>query len=152
MSEIGFVTQFPDEVVEPYTRLAARALGAPVAAFFIRRGDTLVLRCGTGLPDTLNSRRELPYFLGVNSPPRILIDDVSASPLTRDSAALEELAWKSLAVLQLGLDNGATALLCVADMHTRAWTQRDSDLLTEIAGITVIQIRHELRTRDESSR
>lgn len=143
---------FPDEAVEPYTRLAARSLGAPVAAFFIRQGDNLILRCGTGLPDTLRNHRELPYFFDTTAPPRLLIDDVNASSMTRDSAALAELGWNAIAVLQFGLDSGANAMLCVADVQPRAWTQRESELLTEIAGITVTQIRREMRTRDEASR
>jgi hypothetical protein len=63
------LADFPDEVIEPFTRLAVRALAAPVAILFLKKGtgslpdDRLVVRCGTGLPDSLSPRREIPYFL-----------------------------------------------------------------------------------------
>lgn len=146
--------QFPDEAVEPFTRLAARALAAPAAAIFLRHDDRLVLRCGTGLPEILSSGRDIPYFFkaGVNAPPRIAIEDTRTHELTADSAVLQQLAWQAIAVLQFGLDSGASALLCVADVQARAWTARESDVLMEIAGQIVLQVRRELRTRDEAAR
>ena len=158
-SVLGFA-HFPDEVVEPFTRLAARTLGAPIAALFLKKGtgkdpdDRLILRCGSGLPDALLARREIPYFFDAaeNVPPRVLIDDVTASPLTRDSSVLRDLSWQSLAVIQFGLDSGSSALLCVADVQPRAWSARESEMLMEIAGLIVLQVRREVRTRDEASR
>ena len=117
-SLFGFA-QFPDEAVEPFTRLAARSLTAPVAAVFLRQTDELILRCGTGLPEALKTERHVPGFFAANQtiPPRILIDDVRTSALTSGSATLERYAWQSIAVLQFSLENGTSALLCVADVQ-----------------------------------
>ena len=152
-SLFGFA-QFPDEAVEPYTRLAARALSAPIAAIFLRQGDDLVLRCGTGLPEVLLAQRKIPYFFraGEAVPPRVIIDNVAASALARDSNVLAQLAWQAVAVLQFSLENGTSALLCVADVQPRAWSTRETDMLTEIAGLVVLQVRREMRTRAESDR
>lgn len=144
--------QFPDEAVEPFTRLAARALGAPVAAFFLMQGNRLVLRAGTGVPEILRTQREIPFFFTSTVPPRVLIDDVRSSPLTRDSETLKQLAWESIAVLQFGVDSGSSAVLCVADVQSRSWGQREGDLLTEVAGMIIMQVRRALRAREEAAR
>ena len=145
---------FPDEAVEPYTRLAARALAAPVAVIFLHQNDKLRVRCGTGLPEMLRDQREVPFFFSATEsiPPRISIDDTRVSSLTRDSAILQQLSWNALAVLQFSLENGASAMLCVADVQPRAWSQRETELLTEIAGLIVLQVRREMRAASESAR
>ncbi|MGQ0561474.1 MAG: putative bifunctional diguanylate cyclase/phosphodiesterase [Gemmatimonadota bacterium] len=145
---------FPDEAIEPFTRLAARTLAAPMAALFLKQDDRLVLRCGSGLPELLLAQREVSGFFASKEvvPPRVLIDDTRTNPLTRDSGLLAQLAWQSLAVMQFGLDSGSSALLCVADVQARAWSQRNAELLTEIAGLIVLQVRRELGTRDEAAR
>ena len=144
---------FPDEAVEPYTRLAARALSAPVAALFLREGNRLLLRCGSGLPEVLHDQRELPYFFpdDASLPPRMAISDTSSSALTRESAVLQQLAWHAIAVVQFGLESGAVALLCVADVQPREWTPRENELLAEIAGLVVLQVRREIRARTEAA-
>ncbi|HUP90590.1 MAG TPA: EAL domain-containing protein [Longimicrobiales bacterium] len=152
-SLFGFA-QFPDEVVEPFTRLAARAMAAPIAAVFLRQGDRLILRCGSGLPEMLKTQREIPNFFaaGQTVPPRLTIDDIRNSSLTQNSEILQQLAFNAIAVLQFSLENGTTALLCVADVQPRAWTSREADVLTETAGMIVLQVRREMRARTEASR
>jgi diguanylate cyclase (GGDEF)-like protein/PAS domain S-box-containing protein len=153
------VADFPDEVVEPFTRLAARTLEAPAAALFLMKGtgalaeDRLIVRSGSGLPASLGNRFEIPCFFkpGEKVPPRVMIDDTRTHPATREAAILMELAWQSIAVIQFGLDSGGSVLLCVADFKPRAWSGRESDLLTEIAGLIVAQVRREVRMRLEAS-
>ena len=144
-------TAFPDEAVEPYARLAARTFGAPMVGIFIRQGDTLLLKCGSGLPPMDPS---VPYFFATDKPvpPRLLIEDVRGAPSIRDVTPLEQLSWRSIACIQFGLDSGGNGLLCVADVQPRMWTQREADLLVEIAGLIVMQVRRELRNREEAAR
>jgi diguanylate cyclase (GGDEF)-like protein/PAS domain S-box-containing protein len=162
LSNAGYLhglADFPDEVIEPFTRLAARTLEAPVAALFLKKGtgslpaDRLILRSGSGLPDSLPPRCEIPYFFtpGENVPPRVMIDDTRSDAATRDAAILTELNWQSIAVIQFGLDSGASVLLCVADFKPRTWSARESELLTEIAGLIVVQVRREIRMVLEAS-
>lgn len=142
---------FPEEAVEPYARLAARSFGVPMVAIFLRQGDKLFLRCGAGLPAI---EPTVPFFFAANQsvPPRVLIEDVRNDPLIHDATGLNQLAWRALACIQFGLDSGGSAMLCVADVQPRSWTTRDAELLVEIAGLIVMQVRREIGNRDEAAR
>jgi diguanylate cyclase (GGDEF)-like protein/PAS domain S-box-containing protein len=146
--------QFPDKVVEPFTRLAAHAMGAPICVLFAHEGDKLLVRTGTNIPQWLEQKREIAHFFEdpTSVSMRLMIDDVQSHELTRDSVSLRELGWRSVAVLQFGVDSGSSAVLCVADTELRKWSTRDRDVLTDITGLIVMQVRREMRAREEMAR
>jgi PAS domain-containing protein len=146
--------QFPDKVVQPFTRLAAHAMSAPICVLFAHVGDKLVVRTGTNVPEWLEQQREIAHFFDdpASVPMRLMIDDVRTHELTRDSLSLQELGWRSLAILQFGVDSGSSAVLCVADTEVRTWSNADRDVLTDITGLIVMQVRRELRAREEMAR
>jgi diguanylate cyclase (GGDEF)-like protein/PAS domain S-box-containing protein len=142
---------FPDEAVEPYTRVATAAFNAPMAAVFLRTRDQLNLRVSYGIEGERGTFAH--FFSDLQAvPPKVLISDVHNDPQVGNTETLDRLGWKAIACIQFGLDNGATGMFCVADSQPREWSERDDALLVEFAGLLVTQVRREVRTRSDSAR
>ena len=143
---------FPDDAVEPYTRVATAAFNAPMAAVFLRTRDQLNLRVSHGMEEDVRGNFA-HFFADLQAvPPKVLISDVHNDSQIGNTETLDRLGWKAVACIQFGLDNGATGMFCVADSQTREWSKRDEDLLIEFAGLLVTQVRREVRTRADAAR
>ena len=87
----------PEEPFDRLTRLAARALGAPIALVSLVDDRRQFFKSSFGLPEPWASRRETPlshsfcqHVVASASPLRI--EDAREHPLVRDNPAIAELS------------------------------------------------------------
>jgi two-component system cell cycle sensor histidine kinase/response regulator CckA len=145
-----------EEAFDRLTRLAARLLGAPVAFVALMDQDRQFLKSGSGLPEPLASRRSLPLSYAfvqqvVRSRELVVVDDARGDPLTRHNAAVRELNWVAyLGVPLVTRDGHVLGALSAVDTMPRLWSERDADLLRDLAAsvATEIELRSAIAARE----
>lgn len=128
------------------TRVAARALNAPVALVSIVDQDRQFLKSCVGVAEPWASRREMPLSHSycqhaVASPEPLVVADAREHPLLRGSAAIQDMGAIAYAgVPLLSPDGQALGTLCVIDHERREWSTDEVALLREIADAVVEEI------------
>jgi hypothetical protein len=130
------------------TRVAARALDAPVAMLTVVDEDRQYLKSCVGLAEPWASKREMPlshsfcqHVVGSGEP--LVVCDAREHPLLRGSMAIVELG--AIAYVGVGLrtaDGYEIGTLCVIDHRRREWTPEEIGLLRDIADTAEQEIQH----------
>jgi two-component system, cell cycle sensor histidine kinase and response regulator CckA len=142
----------PEEAFDRLTRLAARLLGTPVALISLVDEDRQFFKSATGLPEPLATLRTTPLSYSfcrhvVESGARLVVEDARRHPLVRTNPAVRELGWVSYAGVPLtDRDGNVVGALSVIDSSPRRWSERDLDLLTDLAAWAVSEIELRVRT------
>jgi PAS domain S-box-containing protein len=144
-------TELPDGSAdgsfERLARLASRLLNAPIALIGLVDSGRSYYRSCVGLPEPWASRGELPLSHTlcqhtVASRAALVIDDARAHPLLAASAAIDELGIVAYAGIPLvTLDDRVVGSFCVMDHRPRHWTDEQIEVLRELAGSAVSEIR-----------
>ena len=144
-----------EEAFDRLTRLAARLLGTQVALISLVEDDRQFFVGATGLAEPLASSRATPISYSfcrhvVESRARLVVEDARRHPLVRTNPAIRELGWVSYAGVPLAdRDGHILGALSVIDSMPRLWSERDLDLLQDLAAWAVTEI--ELRARSSRS-
>jgi len=145
----------PSEVLDRYTRLAARLLGVPATFLSLVDADRDFYVSHSGFAEPLATQRELrgPTFchLALVSGGPVVIGDTHADPAHRAVPTVDSLGIHAYLGIPMELDGEVIGSMCAIDFEPRVWSQRDIDILEMLAGAA----RHEmqLQTRiDESVR
>ena len=143
----------PEESFDRLTRLAARALNAPVALVSLVDEDRQFFKSCLGLPEPWGSRRESPlthsfcqHVVAGREP--VVVADARRDPRLLDNLAIRDL--KVIAYLGVPLvtsDGQAVGTLCVIDQEPRTWTTEEVDTVRDLAAavVTEIDLRSTLR-------
>jgi GAF domain-containing protein len=146
LQRTGLLDSEPDERFDGLTRVAARALHAPVALVSLIDRDRQFFKSCIGLPEPWASRRETPLSHSfcqhaVASRRALVVDDAREDPTLRDNLAIRDLDVIAYAGIPLiGQDGQAIGTLCVVDHKPRHWRVEETALLEEIATAVVAQI------------
>ncbi len=136
----------PDEAFDRLTRLAARLLGTSVALISLVEKDRQFFVSATGLSEPLATSRATPISYSfcrhvVESKARLVVEDARHHQLVRTNPAVRELGWVAYAGVPL-IDREGQVLgaLSVIDGMPRLWSERDLDLLEDLAAWAVTEI------------
>jgi GAF domain-containing protein len=135
----GLLDTPADEAFDRHARIAAEALGAPVALVSLVDEDRQFFKSCLGLPEPWATRRGTPLSHSfcqhvVASREPILIPDARDHPVLRDNLAIRDLGVVAYAGMPL-LDREGHALgtLCAIDHEPRQWSKRQVELLKDLA-------------------
>jgi diguanylate cyclase (GGDEF)-like protein/PAS domain S-box-containing protein len=130
-----------DESFDRLARLAATLLDAPLAVVSLVDADREFLLAQTGVREPFATRREWPLthslgrFAVANGAP-LVVADLRADAVLRDSPAIAELGVVAYAAVPLASESGrAIGTLAVADRTARTWSDGDLDTLQQLARI-----------------
>ena len=134
----GLLDPLPDEAFDRLTRLAALAVSAPIAAFTLVDADRDVYKAAHGLPPPLDTGRELRgrTFCQhvVSGAQALVLEDTRQWPGYRDVPTVQSLGVRAYLGVPItdaaGLCLGA---LCALDIRPHPWTDRDIEMMEELA-------------------
>lgn len=145
-----------EEPFKPVTRLAALALGTPLASVTLADGRPSAGKTRLGTPQSASDRCAVELALCeqvIESGVRLVCDDTrlglwagGGCPLGPDSVA----AWAGFPVL--GPDGRVAGALCVAGRRPRHWSARDVEVLETLADIAAGQVALQVALRHGAER
>jgi diguanylate cyclase (GGDEF)-like protein/PAS domain S-box-containing protein len=138
-----------EEVFDRLTRLAAKALEAPVSLFTLIDEHRQFCKSVVGLPDVWVSGRDSPlsysfcqHAVAMGVP--LVIEDARKHPLVRQDPATMRGVIAYAGVPLVTSDGHALGTLCVIDFQPRKWSDGEVQTLAELAAVVVTKI--ELRS------
>ena len=138
-----------EEVFDRLTRLAAKALEAPVSLFSLVDEHRQFCKSVVGLPDVWVSGRDSPlsysfcqHAVAMGVP--LVIEDARRHPLVRQDPATMRGVIAYAGVPLVTSDGHALGTLCVIDFQPRKWSDGEVQTLAELAAVVVTKI--ELRS------
>jgi PAS domain S-box-containing protein len=138
------------------TRIAAAALGAPIALVSLVTDERQYFKSCVGLPEPWAGRRETPLSHSfcqhvVTSGSPLVVDDAARHPLVCDNAAVSEIGVAAyLGVPIVTAAGQVLGSLCAIDGVPRRWSEAQVALLADVAASVVREI--ELRSAVRESR
>lgn len=137
----------PDPAFDRLTELVRRVLAVPVALISLVDEDRQFFKSQAGLPEPWATRRQTPLSHSfcqypVRSGEPLIVPDAREHPGLRDNPAVADLGIVAYAGVPLITDDGfALGSLCAIDSQPRFWTAEQVALLTDLAQLTVTEIR-----------
>jgi len=158
MQRSGILDTSLEPSFDRFTRLASRLLNIPIALVSLVDDNRQFFMSCVGLPESWTSERERPLSHSfcqhvVASAKPLIVRDVHDHPLLSNHPAGRDLDVAAYAGIPLLNRNGAVlGSFCAIDTQPRDWSQRDIDILVDIATAVAseiqlhenAQIRHEL--------
>jgi diguanylate cyclase (GGDEF)-like protein len=147
----GLMDEEADTAFDRFTKLAARWIGAPVALVSLVDDHRQFFKSEVGLGEPWASQRQTPLSHSfcqytVSSGEPLIVADARQHPWLHDNLAIDELQVVAYAGVPLMTAHAqALGALCVIDSEPRIWTEREIDVLRDLAAITMTEI--ELRGR-----
>ena len=128
----------PEESFDRLTRLAAKLTGAPVTFVSLvdLNRDFYLSSYGFGEPlatvRQIEGRTFCHYALVAED--SLVLDDVTQIPVYRDVSTVESLGVRAYAGIPLVTEDGQVlGSFCAIDFKPKNWSERDIDILTELA-------------------
>lgn len=143
----GLLGSPPSESFDRVTDLVRRVLAVPVALVSLVDADRQFLKSQIGLPEPWASKRETPlthsfcqYAVQTRQP--LIVNDAREHPVLKDNLAIPDLGVVAYAGVPLITDEGyALGSLCAIDSQPRFWTHEQIEMLTDLAQLTVTEIK-----------
>jgi DNA-binding CsgD family transcriptional regulator len=136
----------PEEPFDRLTRMAARALGAPIALVSLVDERRQFFKSSCGLPEPLASVRETPLthsfcqHVVANAAP-LIIANARVHPLVRENGAVSDFGVIAYLGMPLAMPKGLTfGSFCVVDTEPRQWTIDDQQIMTALAASVISEI------------
>lgn len=143
---LGILDTPPEECFDRLTRVASRALGAPVALVSLVDADRQFFKSQIGLGEPWATQRETPlshsfcqHVVEANAP--LNIEDARQHPLVKDNLAIPDLGV--IAYLGYPLtDSGGCPLgsFCAIDSRPRVWTPEQEELMQDLAQSAISEL------------
>jgi two-component system CheB/CheR fusion protein len=155
----GLLDTPPEEAFDRLTRLAATALGAPIAAMILVDEHRHFVKSSFGSPPSSASLSCQPLCEEVvASQMPLVVEDAREHPLGRGDVRGGEPGVVAYAGVPLVTPHGqALGCLCAVDLRPRAFSDRDVDVLADLAAAAGTEIERrraedELRRREQHLR
>jgi methanogenic corrinoid protein MtbC1 len=148
LDQTGLVDTPAEEAFDRLTRVAARALDAPVSLVSLVGDERQFFKSCVGLAEPWATTRQTPLSHSfcqhaVMSARPFVIEDARAHPLLRESPAIEELGVVAYAGIPLVTSNGdVLGSFCVIDSSPRVWSENDLAILRELAAAAMREVEH----------
>lgn len=139
LAETGLLDTPQRQSLDRYTRIATRALKAPVSLVSLVSDERQVFAGSQGLDEPWETRRETPLSHSfcqyvVNERSALVVNDARNNALVCDNLAINELNVAAYAGVPLCDRNGnVLGSLCVIDHRPRQWQPVELELLRLIA-------------------
>lgn len=147
LRDTGLLDSPPAEAFDRVTDLVRRVLAVPVALISLVDVDRQYFKSQVGLPEPWASQRQTPLShsfcqYAVQSREPLIITDAREHPVLKDNLAVPDLDVIAYAGVPLITDDGyALGSLCAIDSHPRFWTSEQIALLSDLAQVTVDEIK-----------
>ncbi len=144
----GLLDSPPEDTFDRVTELVRRVLAVPVALISLVAEDRQFFKSQAGLPEPWASQRETPLShsfcqFPVRSREPLIISDAREHPQLKDSLAVPDLGVIAYAGVPLITEDGlALGSLCAIDSRPRLWTTEQVAVLSDLAQLTVAEIKH----------
>jgi len=135
-----------EESFDRFTRLASSILQTPAALVSLVDQDRQYFKSCIGLPAPWATSRQTPLSHSfcqhvVSTAEPLVVADARLHPLVKDNLAIAELGVIAYLGIPLTVFDGhVLGALCVIDTQPREWTDRDIEILKELAALVVEQI------------
>jgi GAF domain-containing protein len=139
LSELDLLDSPFEAAFDRLTHLASLVVDAPVSLVSIVDADRQFFKSFVGLPEPWASKRETPlshsfcqYVVSTGEP--LVVEDARKNALLRDNLAIPELNVIGYLGMPLQTTDGHNlGSFCVIDSKPRAWTQREIEVVRELA-------------------
>jgi GAF domain-containing protein len=137
----------PAESFDRLTRLTATVLNVPVALVSLVDRDRQFFASCLGLPQPWASQRQTPLSHSfcqhvVESRRPLVVSDAREHPMLRDNPAIRDLGVIAYAGVPLISPAGhVLGTLCAIDHQPRHWTHEQVEILANLAGSVLSEIR-----------
>ena len=135
-----------EETFDRFTRLASAILKTPVALVSLVDDRRQFFKSSVGLPEPWVTCRQTPLSHSfcqhvVKTNETLAIADARNHPLLRDNLAIAELGVIAYLGVPLTTAEGYTlGSFCVIDTTPREWSDRDVEILRDLAGLAIEKI------------
>lgn len=142
----GLLDTPPEESFDRLTRLAAKLIGVPATFISLVDETRDFYKSSFGLEEPLASTRQLEgqtlcHYSLVSSGP-LHIADTMADPVFREVPTVQTMGVRAYAGVPLITDDGqAIGSFCAIDTKPREWTALEVEILTELAGSALREIK-----------
>ena len=144
----GLMDTPPEVGFDRLTRLAALLLDAPVAAISLIGEDRVFLKSALGFQEPLATTRVAPLSHSyckhtIAARAAVVVQNAPEDPLFKEHPATKDLGVVAYAGVPLITGTHAIGTLCVVDGKPRQWTERDLEILSELATsvLTEVELR-----------
>ncbi|MBA2644756.1 MAG: GAF domain-containing protein, partial [Solirubrobacterales bacterium] len=147
LQRTGLLDSVAEESFDRITRIAASALGVPVALVSLVDEDRQFFKSCLGLPRPWADTRETPLSHSfcqhvVSGAKPLVISDARQHPLVRDNPAIGDLGVIAYAGFPLRMPDGEVlGSLCAIDSEPREWSPEELDTLRDLAESVMTEIR-----------
>ena len=137
---------YSEAAFDRLTRLASRALSAPIALVSLVEADRQVLAGRFGLPEPWATWRHTPLSYSfcqyvVSSGEPLLVVDARTHPVLRDNRAVTELGVAAYAGVPLISSEGhVLGAFCGLDTRPRQWTADEVATLHDLAALAMAEL------------
>lgn len=151
--DTGLLDTPPEEVFDRLTRLAAKLTGAPVTFVSLLDESRDFYKSAFGLGEPLSTLRELTgrtfCHHALVSDEALILSDVTQLPVFRDVPTVHSLGVRAYAGIPLRTEDGKLlGSFCAVDFKPKQWTERDIEVLAELAHSALREIRLRKALRD----
>lgn len=150
----GLLDSPPEEVFDCATRLASRALGAPIALISLLDSHRQFFKSAVGLPAVWAASRQTPITHSfcqhvLTQSKYFSFEDATSNPYLCAHPGFTQLGIAAYAGAPLILHDGVTlGAICVADGQAREWPPDAQATLQDIAALTINEIERRLVLAD----
>lgn len=151
--ETGLLDSIAEESFDRLTRLAATITGAPVTFISLLDAHRDFYKSTSGMNGPLNTLRQLTgrtfcHYSMVSDGPLVL-EDATLLPVFRDVPTVASLGVRAYAGIPLKTETGEVlGSFCAVDFKPKQWTEKDIEVLEELAHSTMREIRLRRALRD----
>ncbi len=160
LRRLGLLDTEAEEAFDRLTRLASHFLGVPSSVVNLLDDQRQFFKSATGLSGPLAVQRGSPLSHAfckhvVASGAAMVVNDAPHHPVVGDNPAVQEYGVKAYVGIPVRAPDGhVIGTFCVFDSKPRQWTEREVELMAELAQVVMdeIRLRHENRERIRSER
>lgn len=149
-----------EEAFDRLTRLASKVIQAPVSLVSIVDSDRQFFKSLFGLPEPYASQRETPlshsfcqYVAATGEP--LIVTDARQHPELKTNLAIPDLNVIAYLGMPLTTTQGVElGSFCVIDSKPRVWTEREIEIVRELALSTMseIELKAQVKARQEAEK
>lgn len=157
LKELLLLDSPAEEAFDRLTRLASKIVNAPVSLVSLVDVDRQFFKSFVGLPEPWASERETPlshsfcqYVVATGEP--LVVEDARKVDLLKDNLAIPDLdVIGYLGMPIMASDGSQLGSFCVIDSKPRQWTQREIEIVQELAisAMAEIELREQVIAREK---